>query len=107
MSNKTKIIAIAIIILISIAAYAMPRFRSTVVQTTLVQVSGGEYVPSAGYYEGSLVFQNVHTAQQYTVFYCAKEWSFTIGQRYAIDPPYIASHVSRSAELSGCYTQKL
>ena len=107
MSKKTKIVAIVIIILISIAAYAIPRLRSTTVQTTLVQVNGGEYVPSAGYYEGSLVFQNVRTAQQYTVFYCAKQWTFAIGQQYAIDPTYIASHVSRTAELSGCYTQKL
>jgi hypothetical protein len=81
------------------------------ISARLVSVSGGYWVPSAGYYEGELNLTDTSTGNHYIIFVCSKDWSWVRNSScYELNPREVSENVKLhiySAELSGCYVGKL
>ena len=84
--------------------------ESKIVTARLDQVTGGDFVPSAGYYEGELELTDTK-GKAYSIFACSKSWDWVKkGHCYRFDPEEINENIKQrmfSAELSGCYVGNL
>jgi len=85
--------------------------QKEVVTAKLTSVTGGNLSQSAGYYEGSLVFQDISNMTEYNMFLCTGNWSVVkLNSCYNLNLTEIAQNVENhkfSSELSGCYVGTL
>jgi len=81
------------------------------VTAKLISIIGGDFVPSAGYYEGKLVLSDITTGKKYPIFVCSKSWDWVKeGSCYKFNLDEVNENIEQhkfSAELSGCYVGTL
>ena len=112
MKNKWILIVGVIAVILIIGLFVCySRYPKTSNVVSLVNVSGGSFVESAGLYEGSLSLKYTKTGQEYSLFVCYNSWDWVKeGSCYKFDEAEIEknkqSHIT-SAELSGCYVGTL
>jgi hypothetical protein len=80
------------------------------VKAKLIGVNGGEFVQSAGYYEGTL--QLVYGGDgTYSFLVCSNSWNWVKkGSCYRFNPEEVYKNIElnkQSSELSGCYVGTL
>ncbi len=77
----------------------------------LISITGGDFVPSAGYYEGKLILSDITTGKEYPIFACSESWNWVKESScYKLNPEEVNENVEQhkfSAELSGCYVGSL
>ena len=85
--------------------------ESEFVIARLINVVGGDFVESAGYYEGMLTLKDVDSNEEYSIFACAEDWSWVEENScYKFSPSEVEENVEShkmSAQLSGCYVGTL
>lgn len=73
-----------------------------------VNESGGNFVPSAGLYEGRLNLQDIKDSSvNYSIFVCNGDWSYVQRSCYRFSPSKVEKGIEAlkfSMELSGCYS---
>ncbi len=81
--------------------------QPTIITANLTNITGGDYVESAGLYEGTLVFEDIETSETYSYFVCTENWSWVkLYSCYKLNLEEIQQNIDNhmhSAELSGCY----
>lgn len=81
------------------------------VTAKLISITGGDFVPSAGYYEGKLILSDITTGKEYPIFACSESWNWVKESScYKLNPEEVNENVEQhkfSAELSGCYVGSL
>jgi len=84
---------------------------SEIVIARLDSFTGGDFVPSAGYYEGQLELSDTTTNEKHSIFACSKSWDWVKkGHCYRFSPEEVNENIKQrmfSAELSGCYVGSL
>lgn len=77
----------------------------------LINITGGDFTPSAQYYEGRLILSYRITGKQITIFVCSESWDWVKQDScYRFDPNKVNENIEQhkySAELSGCYIGSL
>jgi len=105
------IIAAALLVIGAGCAQEPVKARGDVVTAKLISVLGGDFVPSANYYEGSLVFQDTANMSQYNMFLCTTDWKVVkLNSCYSLNLTEMAQNIEShrmSMELSGCYVGTL
>ncbi len=81
------------------------------VKAKLVNLTGGEYIPSAGYYEGRLDLTDTATGKVYPIFVCSRNWDWVKNDScYEFSPEVVDANIDLhqySMELSGCFVGNL
>jgi hypothetical protein len=82
-----------------------------IVVAKIVNITGGDFVPSADYYEGLLKLQDIKISEIYSIFLCTKNWSpIKMNSCYQFNISEVNENIEShkfSAELSGCYVGTL
>lgn len=85
--------------------------KQELVTAKLIKITGGNFVPSAGYYEGRLLLSDTATNKEYSIFACSQSWDWVKESAcYKFNPAEVNKNIEqhrRSAELSGCYVGSL
>ncbi len=85
--------------------------KSEFVTAKLISITGGDFVPSANYYEGELNLSNTVTGKKYSIFVCSTSWDWVKqNSSYKFNPDEVNKNIEShkySAELSGCYVGSL
>ena len=101
------LILVTIVFLISGAGCTKQPTQPTSIIANLTNITGGNYVESAGLYEGNLVFENIESSETHSYFVCTKNWSWVkLHSCYKLNLEEIQQNIDshmQSAELSGCY----
>ncbi len=81
------------------------------VTAKLISITGGDFVPSAGYYEGRLILSDIATREEYSIFACSKSLNWVKEDScYKFSPDEVNENIEQhkySAELNGCYVGTL
>ncbi len=104
-------VVLLILILVSSAACISeePKPKEEFVIAKLISIGppNGEFIQSAGLYEGELELENIETSETYSYFVCTYDWSWVkLESCYKFDPVEVQQNIDDhkfSAELSGCY----
>ncbi|MEM5829434.1 MAG: hypothetical protein QW040_02015 [Candidatus Aenigmatarchaeota archaeon] len=102
----TFILAITILAIV-INPYVKPE-KPEVITAQLIEVKGGSFSESSGYYGGELILTDISTRQfNYSFSVCSKNWSWVRKNScYELNLSDIKKNIEGhiySAELSGCY----
>ena len=82
-----------------------------IVTAKLSSITGGDFVASAGYYEGKLILSDIQNGTAYSIFACSKNWGWVKENScYKFNPEEVNTNIEQhkfSSELSGCYVGSL
>ena len=99
--------ACIIAVLLAAALSGCANTDSEPVTAKLVSIIGGNFVASAGYYEGKLTLSDTKDGKEYSIPACSKNWDWVKeGSCYQFSPAEVNKNIDQhkySAELSGCY----
>jgi hypothetical protein len=103
-----QIIWVAVAIEVVFLIYVVVIQREHSVKVKLISVSGGEYLQTAGFYEGELLFEDIDTGIRYNVEPCLKYWpKFNINSMYSLNLTALKKHTRTNGYLTGCYLGEL
>ena len=105
------IIVVLILVVIGLILVINKSTSNEPIIAKLINVTGGEYVPSANYYEGALMLSDISSNKTYSIFACSLTWDWVKQDAcYKFSPEDINVNIKsheRSMELSGCYVGTL
>ena len=111
MKKGVLIAIICILIIIAFFVIYSLIFGEKFSNYKLINIEGGDFVESAGYYEGNLYFQNLETGEEYSIFTCSESWDWVVKEDcYSINKADVEKNIEEhkfSSALSGCYVGTL